>query len=101
VLPGVSLTATTPQSSTQFTAVSDSQGFYRLMNLPPGTYDVVAALQGFSRFERKGLTNLQPCIEANPQWARDGREIYFLKNSPTEPSNLLVASVASAAAHAR
>jgi hypothetical protein len=55
VLPGVSLTATTPQSSTQFTAVSDSQGFYRLVNLPPGTYDVIAALQGFSRFERKGL----------------------------------------------
>src|SRR6267142_6405779 len=36
VLPGVSLTATTPQWSTQFTAVSDSQGFYRLVNLPPG-----------------------------------------------------------------
>ena len=64
VLPGVSLTATTPQSSTQFSAVSDSQGFYRLVNLPPGTYDVIAALQGFSRFERKGLevraeTNIQ------------------------------------------
>ena len=55
VLPGVSLTATTPQSSTPFSAVSDSQGFYRLVNLPPGTYDVIAALQGFSRFERKGL----------------------------------------------
>src|SRR5262245_8963950 len=55
VLPGVTLTATTPQSATQFTAISDSQGFYRLVNLPPGVYDVVAALQGFSRFERKGL----------------------------------------------
>src|SRR6185295_2187036 len=64
VLPGVTLTATTPQSSTPVTAVSDSQGFYRLMNLTPGTYDVVAALPGFSRFERKGLevraeTNIQ------------------------------------------
>ena len=59
VLPGVSLTATTPQSSTQFSAVSDSQGFYRLVNLPPGTYeDAIAALQGFSKQkvpERKGL----------------------------------------------
>ena len=54
-LPGVSLTATTPQSSTPFTAVSDSQGFYRLVNLPPGTYDVVAVLPGFAKFERTGL----------------------------------------------
>jgi Carboxypeptidase regulatory-like domain/TonB dependent receptor len=54
-LPGVTLTATTPQSSTPFTAVSDSRGFYRLVNLPPGTYDVAAVLPGFARFERKGL----------------------------------------------
>ena len=54
-LPGVTLTATTPQSSTPFTAVSDSQGFYRLVNLPPGTYDVVTVLPGFAKFERTGL----------------------------------------------
>lgn len=54
-LPGVTLTATTPQSSTPFTAVSDSQGFYRLVNLRPGTYDVVAVLPGFAKFERTGL----------------------------------------------
>ncbi|MBI1872260.1 MAG: TonB-dependent receptor [Acidobacteria bacterium] len=54
-LPGVSLSATTPQSSTSFTAVSDSQGFYRLVNLPPGIFDVVAVLSGFAKFERKGL----------------------------------------------
>src|SRR5258705_8502078 len=47
VLPGVSLTASTPQSPTQFSAVSDSQGFYRLVELPPGTYDAIPPLQGF------------------------------------------------------
>ena len=44
------------------------------------------------------LTNLQACTETNPQWSRDGREIYFLKNSPLEPSNLAAASASGASA---
>jgi hypothetical protein len=54
-LPGVSLTARTPQSSRLFTAVSDSQGFYRLVNLPPGNFEMIAVLTGFAKFERTGL----------------------------------------------
>ena len=35
--------------------VSDADGAYRLLNLPPGTdYTVVAELDGFTRFERVG-----------------------------------------------
>lgn len=40
------------------------------------------------------LTNLEACTETNPQWSRDGSQVYFLKNSPLEPSNLLVAATA-------
>jgi hypothetical protein len=55
VLPGVTLTATTRAASTSFTGVTDANGFYRLLNLPPGTYTLVAELAGFSKFERTGL----------------------------------------------
>src|SRR3989449_11677969 len=55
VLPGVTLTATTPARSTAFTARTDADGFYRLINLPPGIYTIVSELAGFSRFERTGL----------------------------------------------
>jgi hypothetical protein len=55
VLPGVTLTATTPAASTAFTARTDADGFYRLINLPPGIYIVVSELAGFSKFERTGL----------------------------------------------
>jgi dipeptidyl aminopeptidase/acylaminoacyl peptidase len=43
------------------------------------------------------LTDLQACTETNPQWSRDGREIYFLKSSPLEPSNLVAAAAAGGA----
>jgi dipeptidyl aminopeptidase/acylaminoacyl peptidase len=40
------------------------------------------------------LTNLSHCMETNPQWSRDGKQIYFLQNSPLAPSNLFVAATA-------
>ena len=44
------------------------------------------------------LTDLRFCTETNPQWSRDGRQVYFLKSSPLEPANLLVAASAGSAA---
>ena len=55
-LPGVTLTASSPNVAGTFTAVSDVAGDYRLLNLPTGSdYRIVATLDGFSRFERTGL----------------------------------------------
>ena len=55
-LPGVSITARSPNVAGTFAAVSDADGAYRLLNLPPGAdYTVVAELDGFTRFERVGL----------------------------------------------
>ena len=47
VLPGVTVTMKSPQALGQFTAISDSQGLYRIANLPPATYEARAELQGF------------------------------------------------------
>src|SRR5712691_339549 len=55
LLPVVTLTASTPARSTSFTAMTGADGFYRLINLPPGVYTIVSELAGFSKFERSGL----------------------------------------------
>jgi len=55
VLPGVTVTARSPDVISPGTAVSDETGNYRLVNLPPGTYSVTAELSGFSTFKRDGI----------------------------------------------
>jgi len=55
VLPGVTVTATSPQVIAPVVAIADSAGYYRLNNLPPGTYTIVAELQGFSKYQRDGI----------------------------------------------
>lgn len=55
VLPGVTLTATSAGVTTPRVAVSDSEGFYRLLNLPPAEYTIRAELQGFAKFARPNL----------------------------------------------
>src|SRR5262249_9788246 len=49
VLPGVTVTASSPQLQVgQLVQVTDSTGAYRFVDLPAGTYRVRAELQGFS-----------------------------------------------------
>jgi len=55
VLPGVTVTATSPEMLGPVTAVTDADGYYRLLNLPPGTYTVTAELAGFATFRREGV----------------------------------------------
>src|SRR5437899_9514486 len=55
VLPGVTVSATSPTVAGTFTAVSESDGSYRLLNLHPGEYTIAAELQGFSKYVRPGL----------------------------------------------
>ncbi len=55
VLPGVTVTATSQALLTPLTVVSDTGGYYRLLNLPPGTYTVSAELAGFAAWRREGI----------------------------------------------
>lgn len=55
VLPGVAITAASPAVPGARTAVSDAEGFYRLLNLPPAEYTVTGELSGFSRFARPNI----------------------------------------------
>jgi hypothetical protein len=56
VLPGVTVEASSPVLiEGSRTAVSDSQGFYRVIELRPGTYRVTFTLPGFRVVVREGL----------------------------------------------
>src|SRR5688572_1284277 len=55
VLPGVTVTATSPNMITSATGVTDETGYYRLINLPPGEYAITADLQGFRTYRREGI----------------------------------------------
>src|SRR5215510_7404769 len=54
-MPGVTVTATSPQALAPVAAVTDSNGEYRLANLPPGTYTLKVELSGFSTINREGI----------------------------------------------
>src|SRR5688572_15280569 len=52
VLPGVTVTAESPTVAGSKSAVTDLNGTYRLVDLPPGIYTLRAELQGFKRTVR-------------------------------------------------
>lgn len=54
-LPGVTVTAISSELLRPVTAVTNEEGYYRLINLPPGTYSLTAELTGFSNFKRDGI----------------------------------------------
>ena len=55
VLPGVTVTATSPTVPGAFLATSDGEGYYRLLELPPGAYALTYELDGFTRLSREGI----------------------------------------------
>jgi hypothetical protein len=54
-LPGVTITAEAPELLRPVTAVTNEEGYYRLLNLPPGTFVLTAELTGFQTFKREGI----------------------------------------------
>jgi hypothetical protein len=55
VLPGVTVTATGPQVLSPVVGVTDDAGYYRLLNLPPGTVNLKVELSGFASYLREGI----------------------------------------------
>ena len=55
-LPGVSITVSGPALQGKMSAITNAEGFYRVVGLPPGSdYEVRAELQGFETLIRKGI----------------------------------------------
>src|SRR5579862_8478064 len=56
VLPGVSVEAASPALIEKIRAVvTDDKGEYKIVDLPPGVYDVTFSLSGFTSFKRSGV----------------------------------------------
>ena len=55
VLPGVTVTVTSPALIQPQTQVTGAQGDYRFLALPPGTYEVAFELTGFGSVKRDGI----------------------------------------------
>ena len=55
VLPGVTVEAASPALLAPRVVVTDANGIYRIIDLPPGTYAVAFTLSGFSRTVRDGI----------------------------------------------
>src|SRR6476659_9283280 len=55
VLPGVTVSATSPSLMGVQSSVTDTGGNYRFPALPPGTYTVSFELPGFSTLKREGI----------------------------------------------
>jgi hypothetical protein len=65
VLPGVTVEASSPALIEQTrSAITDSNGLYRIVDLRPGTYSVAFTLQGFTRLVREGVV-LEPNFTAS------------------------------------
>ena len=54
VLPGVTVTLSGVDRSATF--VTEADGRFRFLDLPPGTYKLTSDLQGFSRMVHEGIT---------------------------------------------
>jgi Carboxypeptidase regulatory-like domain len=55
VLPGVTVTATSPVQMGAQTSVTNAQGIYRFPSLTPGTYKVTYEMTGFTTVVREGI----------------------------------------------
>ena len=54
-LPGANVVAASPGLMGTMTSVTESDGSYRLVNLPPGTYTITASLPGFKTVKQTGI----------------------------------------------
>src|SRR5262245_14824934 len=55
VLPGVTVSATSPIQMGVQTSVTNAQGIYRFPSLTPGVYTITYELAGFSKVVREGI----------------------------------------------
>ena len=73
VLPGVTVEASSPALIEKVrTAVTDGNGQYRIVNLPPGVYSVTFTLPGFAIVKRDALDVSH--LRQQPSSRRDRRD---------------------------
>jgi len=85
-LPGVNITASSPNLMGVRTAVTDADGEFRFIALPPGVYEVKAELQGFGTVLRKDIrltTTTRLIVDFQMKAAAVAEEVTVIAQSPT------------------
>ncbi|HEY2289990.1 MAG TPA: TonB-dependent receptor [Thermoanaerobaculia bacterium] len=85
-LPGVTVEAVNTETGLRLSEVSDAQGFYRILNLPTGTYKVSASLDGFATATAENVRLLigsTPTVNFTLQSARISETITVTSEAPT------------------
>ncbi len=87
VIPGATVTATLVSTGIERTVVTDGEGRYRLIQLPPGNYNLKIFFPNFAPEERVGLTtisgqNLQMDITLQPPELRAGALVISEGDTP-------------------
>ncbi len=72
VLPGVTVTISNNDTGAQRVVVTNERGVYRAPLLPLGTYQLVADLEGFKKYEQTGIL-LTAGQDGGRQYRADGR----------------------------
>ncbi len=54
-LPGVKVSAQSPALMGEVWSITDDNGYYRLVNLPPGAYTITAELEGYKTVKRTDI----------------------------------------------
>ncbi|MGD9590266.1 MAG: carboxypeptidase regulatory-like domain-containing protein [Pyrinomonadaceae bacterium] len=99
---GATITVTLVETGTQRTVVTNDDGRYRVIELPPGGYSVKAAQGGFGARERKGLTavagqNLQLDFQLSPADVTAGTDVVVTEDDgpPVDITRTIVGGTVS------
>lgn len=91
---GAAITASDSGHAVARSAVTDLTGFYRFLDLPPGTYTVSAAASGFERADAKDIhveVDSHARVDLRPTIAGKGESVTItaqVRQLPTESSEL-------------
>ena len=85
VVPGALVTVRNIATGATRTLTTEGNGNYRFLNMPVGNYDLVVELQGFSKYQRSGITlslNQAAVIDVKIQPASVTESIEVTADSP-------------------
>ena len=95
-LPGVTVEAVNTETGLRQSEVTDANGFYRILNLPTGTYRISASLDGFATATAEKVRLLigsTPTVNFTLQSARVSETITVTSEAPTvEVTNTQIAT---------
>jgi hypothetical protein len=91
---GATVTLSSSESKLERTLVTEAQGEYRFLALPPGTYTLIVTAKGFAHYEQRGLQLLvNTPATANVQMRIGAASESVTITSEAPPLNLVDASI--------